>query len=130
MRKVLPIILLSLTYFVGQAYELYDNAKYDALGKVSWMYDNSHPMLISWNVKYLSENIIWVMVVVAFLLIIKYPTKLNKLAALEYLLYRILDIVFYLYNFKTQRYWYLFFILGIVMAIIYLRKEFNKKQII
>lgn len=128
LKKLLPIILLASTYLIGQSYEFFDNAYYDSKGAVSWIWDGSHPMLISWNIKYLSENLLWVVVCISFYLVALNPSRINKLAALEYLLYRIIDILSYFWNFKTTHYWYVFIILGTIMAVIYLKNHATKKR--
>lgn len=128
MIKVLPIILLALTYLIDQAYTFFDNDRYNSLGSVSWILDGSHAMPVSWNVKYLSDNVTWVVAVLALYMISLYPTKYNRLAAMLYLLYRFLDIIFYFYNFKTERYWFMFIILGTVMAIVYLKRNAKRNE--
>jgi hypothetical protein len=71
LKKLLPILLLSLTYFIGQAYVWFDNEHYNAYGETSWIFDGSHAMPVSWNVKYLSEEINRILEAAAFLLMLK-----------------------------------------------------------
>lgn len=109
-------------------YQFYDNAYYDNKGEKSWILDGSHPMHTSWNIKYASEGIIWIIVVWAMYLISLNPTRINKLVIIEYFLYRILDVIFYFWNFKTTNYWYVYLIIGTIIAFMYLKNHATKNR--
>jgi hypothetical protein len=130
LKKLLPILLLSLTYFIGQAYVWFDNEHYNAYGETSWIFDGSHAMPVSWNVKYLSEEINRILEAAAFLLMLKKTAPIYQLVGVEYFLYRVMDICFYFYNFKTSAYWLVFLIVGSIIAFIHYQKytSLNEKR--
>ena len=124
-KKIIPILLLACTYFIGQLYSYWDYASTET---VNWIWSKECPMNIAWNVKYLSEEVNRIIEATAFFLMIRKSEKMYKLVALEYLLYRCLDIMYYFYNFKTERYWFVFLILGTIMALIYLKNHATTRE--
>lgn len=122
-KKYIPIFILACTYLIGQAYTFVSDTEIQ-----NWILYAHKPMTIAWNVKYLSEEVNRVVEAIAFLMMLKGARDIYKLAILEYLLYRVLDIIFYFYNFKTTNYWYLFLILGTIIALIYLKNNAKKYE--
>jgi len=109
-RKLMPIFLLCLTYFVGEAHTFWQN---DTTVQ-NWILFAYKPMTVQWNVKYLSEEIINVMVVVAFSMMLKNGwNKYYGVTATIYLTYRLLDVVFYFATFKTYNYYWIFLIISL-----------------
>lgn len=87
-------------------------------------------MTDAWNVKYLSEEIN--RAIEAFFMLwifqISYVNVIYRLAAVEYLLYRMLDLIVYPFWFKSYNYWYVFLVIGLLMGIVYVKKfNYDKK---
>lgn len=83
-------------------------------------------MSLAWNVKYLSEEINRVIEGVAFLLMITMRNgakELYTLTLIEYLVYRLTDIVAYFIDYKTDRYWQVALFVMAVMAFFYFKKK-------
>lgn len=118
-KKLLPILLLSSTYLIGQAYTLFDNKELH-----NWFLCVDRPMTDAWNVKYLSEEMNRVVEALFMIWIFErsYVNILYRLAAVEYMLYRCIDLVVYPFWFKSQNYWYVFLALGLLMGFVYVKK--------
>lgn len=65
----------------------------------NWILNRPTPMLIQWNVKYLSAEVITIIYFLAWYFY--KPNKLNRATVAAFLLLAILDLFVYLYNFKT-----------------------------
>lgn len=118
-KKILPILLLSSTYCIGQAYTLFDNKELH-----NWFLLVDRPMTNAWNVKYLSEEINRILEAIFMLWIFQrsYVDIIYRLVAVEYLLYRCIDLIVYPLWFKGQNYWYVFLVLGLLMGFVYVKK--------
>lgn len=125
MKRYIPILLLASTYAIGQSYIYFDDKELH-----NWFILVNNPMTDAWNVKYLSEEIN--RAIEAFFMLwifqISYVNVIYRLAAVEYLLYRMLDLIVYPFWFKSYNYWYVFLVLGLLMGIIYVKKfNYDKK---
>lgn len=126
LRDLKPLLLLALTYVTGQAYLFFSHVKLVQ----NWILCQYKPMLVEWNVKFLSEEVNRIIEAIAFRWMVKKILKwadnkgiraserfvFIRFALVEYLWYRVLDLCAYFYDFKTQRYWYVFAILTLIMA--------------
>lgn len=126
-RIFIPMILFSVSYFTGQLYQLFDTDYYNSKGIVNWIWLESRPMLISWNVKFLSEEICRVMEGIGTVFIANYTgIKIIQLTAMTYLTYRCLDVITWFVNFKTYHYWYVFLVLAFIECWIWYREDAYK----
>lgn len=125
MKRYIPILLLAVTYAIGQSYIYFDDKELH-----NWFILVNNPMTDAWNVKYLSEEIN--RAIEAFFMLwifqISYVNVIYRLAAVEYLLYRMLDLIVYPFWFKSYNYWYVFLVIGLLMGIVYVKKfNYDKK---
>lgn len=116
-------ILLACTYIIGQAYELFEGMNITQ----NWILFKYRPMLIAWNVKFLSEEICRVIEALAlYVLAMKYKVDQDFMIPIKiYLVYRMLDIPMYFLNYKTQYYWTVYVVLGLIE--LYLRYKRKKE---
>jgi hypothetical protein len=129
-KKTLPVLLLLSTYLLGEAHHLFSSTETQ-----NWIIFAYKPMTIPWNVKYLSEEVNRIIEAISFLLMLymrKGAEELYILVLIEYLVYRILDIVAYFLNFKTESYWHVGISVGLIVAFIDLfiikQKRKNEKK--
>lgn len=127
MRLLLPMFLFVLSYFIGQLYQLFDTPYYNDKGPVNWIWLEQRPMLIAWNVKFLSEEVCRVVEAIAVMIIAGHTgIKVLKLTATAYLTYRCLDFIVWFVNFKTYHYWYVFFVLAFIELWLWYRDDITK----
>jgi hypothetical protein len=120
-KKSFPILLLASTYFIGQLYVFFSTTEVS-----NWILFKSTPMVDAWNMKYLSEEINRTIEAVAFAMMLKKADDAYRLVAYEYILYRVVDIFSYFYDFKTNSYWIILFLLGIIFAILFIKHRNEK----
>lgn len=127
MKMLVPMLLFVLSYFVGQLYQLFDTPYYNSIGLVNWIWLEQRPMLISWNVKFLSEELCRIIEGLAVMSIAwQTSVKILKLTAIAYFTYRCLDIIIWFVNFKTYHYWYVFFVLAFIELWLWYREDITK----
>lgn len=120
-KKLTPVILLASTYLIGQAYVVFDSKEVQ-----NWIWMRPTPMPVEWNVKFLSEEINRIIEAVAFYMMLYKAPAIYRLTALEYLIYRIIDIFAYFYNYKTESYWFVMVLVGSFAALIFLTGKNEK----
>jgi len=120
-KKSFPILLLASTYFIGQLYVFFSTTEVS-----NWILFKPTPMVDAWNMKYLSEEINRIIEAVAFAIMLKKADDAYRLVAYEYILYRVVDIFSYFYDFKTNSYWIILFLLGIIFAILFIKHRNEK----
>lgn len=116
--KYAATILLISTFLIGELHTFWEKA---SQAPVNWIYAVSRPMCVQWNVKYLSEELNWLLVALALLLY--RSNRVNRSAAIAYVFYRCADVALYLYNYKTFGYGFLYMAIALVFAISYLTNK-------
>lgn len=126
-KVFIPMVLLTCTYFIGQLYQLFDNEYWNNKGLVNWIWLEERAMLVSWNVKLLSEEINRVIEGIAMLVMSYYTGfKIFQLTATAYVTYRCLDVILWFVNFKTHHYWYVFFVLAFIEFWLWYKDDISK----
>lgn len=110
-------------YLIGQLYERYDGNSVS----VHWWISDDRTMPQSWAVKFLCEEIKWFMLCCFSLFAITFKGDRKRLLISVYVLiiWSLIDIAVWFYNFKTYGYGY---VIGFVMLIeMYWQHRYNKK---
>lgn len=113
MRKYATSMILAATLPLGELHTFWER---DTRVQ-NWILDRTVPMTIQWNVKYLTDQVWWILVFIAMLLYVE--NRINKATALSFLVFSVLDLFMYIYNFKTYDYGYVYFIIAIIWIIFY-----------
>lgn len=121
MRKYLTTYILASTILIGELHNFWATDP-----RISnWIIIEYHPMLLQWNVKYTTDQIIPLFYLSALLLYIN--NKVNRIVARTFLLWSIVDIWLYFYNYKHEGYYQVYFWIAGCITISYFGDEwFNK----
>lgn len=94
-RQVLTSLILFATIPLGELHTFWHNDR----TVQNWIIDRPTPMLIQWNVKYLIGEILPVCYFFAWILYKKNPV--NDAVIKSFLLLACMDLMMYLWNYKT-----------------------------
>lgn len=120
MRKYATTILIMASMLLAELHTFWPSGGEPE----NWIWRNYIPMSVRWNVKYLS-NEMWPILIFVSLLLYK-KNKINYTTILAGLVWCILDVMMYLYNYKTTGYWKVYFWIVPIWIIMYLWK--GRKQ--
>lgn len=99
MKRYLSTLLLASTLIIGEIHVLWEGG---AARVQNWIWRVPVPMPLQWNIKYVCDQVNWIIVAIA---IYKYtPSRVNKSAAATYIMFQITDTLLYFYNYKTYGY--------------------------
>lgn len=108
MRKWWTTILLTVTIFVGELHTFWEGSA----GRVqNWIIAADRPMPLQWNIKYLTDEVSWLLVALAVFLYI--PTRVNKTVSASFIFYQVLSLGLYFYNFKTYGFGFIYLATGV-----------------
>lgn len=129
MKKIFPLLLLVFTYPLGQLYMLFDNEKYNSMGQFNLVLFKYRPMLISWNVNKICNEVIGIMVAVAFYLIVQQlkASRQTVTIVFAYMWYKFFDLLFWFINFKTTQYGWIFVLVCILEIYKWLKLQKHPK---
>lgn len=96
MKKVATTLLLWLTLIIGELHTLWENSTRE----VNWIYSEYFPMSMQWNVKMAGDELIYVCIALAFLF--WDDNRVNRTAIRVFLIYTVLDLLMYFYNYKQR----------------------------
>ncbi len=120
--KYLTTILLWLGLLIGEVHTLFS----DSTRQVNWIISENVTMPLQWNVKYLTDEL-WFIIVVLALVFYK-DNKINKTTCKAVLIFVVTDLLFYFWNFKRYDYEYSYLILLISWLLIYNFNEHRTKD--
>ena len=95
MRKYLTTILLVATIPLGELHTFWHNDR----TVENWIYAHPTPMLIQWNVKFLTNEITPIFYFLAWYFY--KPNKINKTTVISFLWLAVFNLFLYFYDFKT-----------------------------
>ena len=107
MRNISSYIIAA-TIAIGEIHTFWERSSHKP---VSWILKRDVPLTIQWNIKNITDMVNWILIVVAMMLY--RPTRENRITAWFYLVFCLLDMVMYFYNYKTYNYHVVYFIMGI-----------------
>lgn len=81
-------------------------------------------MLIQWNVKFLGEQVLWIMIAAAFYLY--RPNRVNYTSAKVFLIWTIIDLINYVHNYKMINYGPVYLWLAAFWLLIFYGKVIGK----
>lgn len=119
-RSAATTILLSCTVLIGELHNFWsDNAQVQ-----NWIVANPRPMLIAWNVKYLTNQITPILYFLAWIL---YRANRVNLTTIKcFLVFSVFDTILYFYNFKTYGYGGVYVWLIAIWAAMYNFRRWDK----
>lgn len=84
-------------------------------------------MPVQWNIKYITDELWFILMAIAILFYI--PNRINKATVKAYLVFCVLDLVMYFYNYKQEGYEWMYMILLVSWVWIYNNSE-TKKEVV
>lgn len=116
MRKYATTYLLGFTFPIGEIHTFWERASQEP---VSWILTKYTPMPIQWNVKYVGDQVNFILIAVAMHLYGKTPNGVNKASVLAYICYAVIDTLMYFYDYKTFNYYIVYFIIAVIWLILW-----------
>ena len=98
----------------------------------AWQYYHKQPMTLAWNIRYLSDQVIWILYPLCALFWVN--NRINRTTAKCFFLFAVMDAGMYFYNYKTTDYglvyfWYIGFWLFIhYSAWLWRRLKYSNKK--
>lgn len=78
-------------------------------------------MPVQWNVKYVTDELWFILMALAILYYV--PNRVNRTTVKAYLVFCVLDLVMYFYNYKQEGYGWVYVALLITWITVYNKKE-------
>ncbi len=116
MKPYLTTLILAATLLIGEIHTFWERG---IQVKQNWIITRYEPMTIQWNVKFVGEELNWLLFTIAMLFYGRYPNRVNRITVGIFIATATLDIVLYFWNFKTVNYHYVYFGMAAAWAILY-----------
>lgn len=104
MRKWASTILLTAVIFIGELHTFWEKGGERVQ---NWIWKIERPMPLQWNIKYLTDEVSWLLVSLAVFLYL--PNRLNKTVAAAFVFYQLFSLAWYFYNFKTYGFGWIYY---------------------
>ena len=115
LKQYATTLIIWASLIIGELHTLWENSKVSE----NWIITKYVPMPVQWNVKYVTDEIWFIMMGVAIYLFI--PNRINRTTVKSYTLFCAWDLVMYFYNYKQAGYEAIYTYLLIAWIIIYNR---------
>lgn len=122
MRKYLPTILISSVMLIAELHRYFPDS---ADSVRNWIIGVHRPMTTAWNVKLLCDQVALICYAAAMLTWVN--NRMNRTTAWAFLLWTVMDMAMYFYNYKTGLYGAVYFWYGIFWFAIYYTQELRSK---
>lgn len=124
MKSYATSLILASTLLIGEIHTFWEKApvRYE-----NWIIHAYKPMTVQWNVKFVGEEVNWILFMVAMWYFGRYPNRVNKITVRVFIAVAIVDLGLYFWNFKTVDYHYVYFCMVIVWAVMYWGKSIKQR---
>lgn len=106
--RYLPAILIYSSFVIAELHNFFTDR----------IVNFHHPMPMAWAVKFTTDQIVWLVIATAMVLMTKYKNRENTLAAKVLLVWVVIDTVVFFYNYKTYLYGQTYIILCLIIIIV------------
>lgn len=119
MKKYLTTILLAFTLPLGEIHTFWERNT----TVQNWIIARNVPMLIHWNVKLFTDQLLFIIIFVAAYFYDR--NRINKATIQTFICFSILDSILYFYNYKTYGYGYVYILLPFIWITFYKWEQCN-----
>jgi uncharacterized membrane protein YozB (DUF420 family) len=120
-KEFLSTLFIWASLIVGEIHTLFENMTL----KANWILTKSVVMPVQWNVKFAGEELQGILYALAFIFWEK--TRINKTTAWAFLIYYVVDCIFYFYNYKQREGGYAVIYLIILISWILIYNNYGRK---
>lgn len=113
MKKYRTTLLIWASLLIGELHSLWEKCTTNQ----NWILTKKVVMPIEWNVKYVSDEVWFIMMALAILFYEK--NRINRTTVLAYTAFCIIDMFMYFYNYKREGYGAVYTFLLIAWILIY-----------
>jgi hypothetical protein len=123
-RQYYTTLLIWFSLLTSEVHTIWEGSKVNA----NWILTKNVPMNLQWNIKYLTDEIWFVLLAASIYYYV--PNKINRTTAKAYFCFCVVDLCMYFYNFKQEGYDSIYTFLLIAWIIIYNYGGNNRKGVI
>lgn len=118
MKRYATTLILASTLLIGEIHTFWEKlpVRYE-----NWIIQIYKPLTIQWNVKFVGDELNWILFTIAMWCFGKYPNRVNKITVGTFIALAIADMGLYFWNFKTVDFHYVYFCMAGIWALIYFR---------
>lgn len=116
MRKYATTLLMAATMPIGEIHTFWEKS---ASQPVNWIISKYVPMPVQWNIKFVSDQLNMMLIMLAFFLYKGYSNKVNDTTVLTFLIFSVVDTLMYFYNYKTYGYGITYFGIASLWFLVY-----------